>query len=552
MPAAAPVSAHPVQASAPSRAERGAKPGKVSAAGSASTPGTTSGGDFGQYFREQAGTVAPATPVTSPHGPEATAASGDHAPASAEPVPSLAGSGLAGSAPATKLPDSPQSLILELQGKGQLQGKPHGAADEVAAAEVAAGAQSGGETGPVATALDKASALDEGKVTKGSPSTKGAGQNEKADSVDPSKDAASSLPIVAMPPSAASPAVISPVPLLPLKPAVASYSGTTQPARAGANPQGVNTQKLTGGKVATPVSAAAENSPAAPPAPGAPDGVANQPPLPEPLTAALAGQISSGDGKQTSGTGSGDARAKGSSESSPAMPGPHAGQVAATPATAAPASLSALPAAAHSEAPSFPLPHVVASPPAAAPSAAGNPSPAGATVLYDRLDQAAAPVVLHSGAQHVSVGVHDPNLGWVEIQTQNSGGHVDAMLVASSGQTHDSLAAQLPAMAQFLAQRDVRVGTLAVQQQTQNQTGGGGTGGGMGSGTGYSGNGGAGGRYSGSANTGGERNAARSAGVPTARGRISGTVSGAGAATEAASLGEASPYRPLSYISVRA
>ena len=82
----------------------------------------------------------------------------------------------------------------------------------------------------------------------------------------------------------------------------------------------------------------------------------------------------------------------------------------------------------------------------------------------------------------MSVGVHDPNLGWVEIQTQNSGGHVDAMLVASSGQTHDSLAAQLPALAQFLEQRDVRVGTLAVQHPTQTASAGSGHGGGASSG----------------------------------------------------------------------
>lgn len=151
----------------------------------------------------------------------------------------------------------------------------------------------------------------------------------------------------------------------------------------------------------------------------------------------------------------------------------------------------------------------------------------------------------------MSVGVHDPNLGWVEIQTQNSGGHVDAMLVASSGQTHDSLAAQLPALAQFLEQRDVRVGTLAVQHPAQTPTAGGGQGGGansggaMGSGTGYAGNGG-GARHPNSANADG-RSTPRSSGIRTAR---PGGIAGPAAGTS--SGGEASPYRPLSYISVRA
>lgn len=540
MPAAAPVHAHTVPASAPLRAKGAVKGGEASAAGSASVSGTASGGDFGQYFREQAGTVALTTPVTGAHGPEAKSASGaDPAPASAEPRPSLAGSGLAGSAAAATLPDSPQSLLLD-----ELQGKPHGTAAEIVAAE---GAQAGGETVSTAAAPGSTTEADKAKITKASSSLKDTDQKDKAENAASPKDTASALPVPLVPPSTASPAAIGPAPLvppLPLKPAIVAISGNTQPARAGANPQGVNVQKLTGGKAAPPVGAAAEIGSAAPLAQGVPGG------------AALATQVSSGDGRETSGTENGDARSSGdakSRESSPAAPGPRAGQAAAMPATAAPASLSASPAAAHSDAPSFPLPHVVSGPPAPSPSAAGGASPTGATVLYDRLDQAAAPVVLHSGAQHVSVGVHDPNLGWVEIQTQSSGGHVDAMLVASSGQTHDSLAAQLPAIAQFLEQRDVRVGTLAVQQPAQppasgsGQGGGTSSGGGMGSGTGYSGDGGAGARHSGSANAGDGREAPRPGGFRTARpGGIPGAASGPG------SGGDALPYRPLSYISVRA
>ncbi len=88
-----------------------------------------------------------------------------------------------------------------------------------------------------------------------------------------------------------------------------------------------------------------------------------------------------------------------------------------------------------------------------------------ATAPYDKIDQEAAPAVLHAGAQQVAVGVRDPNLGWVEIKTQNVAGHIDATLVTASQQTHTSLAAQIPAMAEYLRQSDVRVGTLAVHQQ---------------------------------------------------------------------------------------
>lgn len=108
---------------------------------------------------------------------------------------------------------------------------------------------------------------------------------------------------------------------------------------------------------------------------------------------------------------------------------------------------------------------------------------------YTRMDQGAAPIMLHSGVQQVAVGVQDSSLGWVEIRAQNVSGHVDATLLTASGQTHDSLASQLPAMAQFVAQRDVQLGALAVRQQASaglsNGFGGAGNSGGAGYGTGH-------------------------------------------------------------------
>lgn len=100
--------------------------------------------------------------------------------------------------------------------------------------------------------------------------------------------------------------------------------------------------------------------------------------------------------------------------------------------------------------------------PAAAPAANAAPN------LYDKIDQGITPLVLHSGPQHVAVGIRDPSLGWVEIKTQSMAGRVDATLVTSSLQTHASLASQLPAMTQYLEQRDVRVGTLAVHHEMPN------------------------------------------------------------------------------------
>jgi Flagellar hook-length control protein FliK len=91
-------------------------------------------------------------------------------------------------------------------------------------------------------------------------------------------------------------------------------------------------------------------------------------------------------------------------------------------------------------------------------SVSGNP--------YQRLDQgpSASPVVFSSSATRMVVGVHDPALGWVEVKTQSTAGQVSAALVTSSSQTHESLSAQLPSLTQFLAEREVKVGDLVVQQ----------------------------------------------------------------------------------------
>lgn len=166
-------------------------------------------------------------------------------------------------------------------------------------------------------------------------------------------------------------------------------------------------------------------------------------------------------------------------------------------------------------------------------------APVAAASAYDRIDQGAAPVVLHSGAQHVSVGVQDPTLGWVEIKTQNTGGHVDATLVTASGQSHDALAAQLPAMAQFLQQRDVRVNALAVHHELpsgQNGAAGNGSGGGAnyGGGAGHSSHPGPG------QGSGGERG--------TAYGGLSSRLLG----NAGVGVSEDAGLRPVSYISVRA
>ena len=162
---------------------------------------------------------------------------------------------------------------------------------------------------------------------------------------------------------------------------------------------------------------------------------------------------------------------------------------------------------------------------------------------YDKIDQGAAPLVLHSGAQHVAVGVRDPELGWVEIETQNIAGHVDATLVTTSGQTHASLAAQLPAMTQYLEHSDIRLGTLMVHHQPPGTGDGSGYGSGDGSGKGPNhGSGyesGSGESSTQTFNQAGSGNSAQDNGVSPGL-------------HEPINNDEAPAFRPISYISVRA
>jgi flagellar hook-length control protein FliK len=87
---------------------------------------------------------------------------------------------------------------------------------------------------------------------------------------------------------------------------------------------------------------------------------------------------------------------------------------------------------------------------------------------YQKMEQVldAPASVTSAAANRVAVGLHDPALGWVEIKTQSTGGQIAAALVASSTQSHQTLAAQLPSMAQFLSDREIRISSIAVEQQT--------------------------------------------------------------------------------------
>ncbi len=83
-----------------------------------------------------------------------------------------------------------------------------------------------------------------------------------------------------------------------------------------------------------------------------------------------------------------------------------------------------------------------------------------AHAAFERMDSAPPPQVLASGPQRLEVGIRDAGLGWVEVRTHAAAGHI-AAVVAASPEAHTALAAQLPAMREYLASQHVRIATLA-------------------------------------------------------------------------------------------
>jgi len=79
-----------------------------------------------------------------------------------------------------------------------------------------------------------------------------------------------------------------------------------------------------------------------------------------------------------------------------------------------------------------------------------------------RMDGASAVPAPRLAQHSVAVGIEDPAHGWIEVRAQGTAGQVTASLAAASPEAHAALHAQLPAMAQYLAERDLGVRSVAV------------------------------------------------------------------------------------------
>ncbi|MGC2212701.1 MAG: hypothetical protein WA419_12120 [Silvibacterium sp.] len=533
MPLAAHITALPASAS-PALLERAGAP--VSA--------TASTQKFSELFREQTGALPVAFPAPSPK-PAVTTAKSNETNAAPEPSHKTEASSLTEQALTEQAESASATAITPVSSQASSQ-IPSQSQSPSAANTVGNAVQTLAEASEVSLSSLAAESKDTAslsqRTTIGSPHK--ASENSQ---VSKPRNKESETPLAATGQLVAQsvlPVISSQIPPRAAQSTTASSAlGQTSAATNGnRGTSAVNMAKPTeerdaeAGSSVPPQSGSAEDHSAVPLAQGTQQVTGNQTPSSASSVAGAATQQSA----HTAADGSA------SSKESPSSALPHssvAQQNAHAPAEqtagGATAASSATPAEAHSiDAGSLsPSPSRMEQPSGAAPSASTNPPANVATSLYEKIDQGAAPVVLHSGAQHVAVGVRDPDLGWIEIKTQNTAGQLAATLVTTSSQTHATLAAQLPAMTQYLHERDVRVGTLAVQQQMP----GGNSGSGPGNG---SGNSGSGAQNPNHPNSGSQGAAAQHTGVSPGfltSGLLQPGIEDAG-----------SSLRPVSYISIRA
>jgi hypothetical protein len=84
---------------------------------------------------------------------------------------------------------------------------------------------------------------------------------------------------------------------------------------------------------------------------------------------------------------------------------------------------------------------------------------------YAKLDEGAAPTLVHASAQRVAVAVHDPVLGDLQVRAQAASNQVQASLSTGSAASHAQLSGQLPSLAHFLAEQRVAVARLSVDRE---------------------------------------------------------------------------------------
>lgn len=109
---------------------------------------------------------------------------------------------------------------------------------------------------------------------------------------------------------------------------------------------------------------------------------------------------------------------------------------------------------------------------AAAPAAPAANAPTSAAVMAG-WQQASAQAALSAPANHqVTLNVHTDALGTVQLHATMQNNVLGATLAVDRPEVHHWLSAQLPALEQTLAARQVQVGSLQLQAQTAGGGGG--------------------------------------------------------------------------------
>ena len=87
-------------------------------------------------------------------------------------------------------------------------------------------------------------------------------------------------------------------------------------------------------------------------------------------------------------------------------------------------------------------------------------APLNAAGAFERLDSAAAPQMIASTPQRLTVGVQSGGLGWVEIRAHTAQGLVSTTLATASVESQHAVAAELPSIRESLSGAQVQVGDL--------------------------------------------------------------------------------------------
>ncbi len=96
--------------------------------------------------------------------------------------------------------------------------------------------------------------------------------------------------------------------------------------------------------------------------------------------------------------------------------------------------------------------------------------------LFTHLDaaQSLPTAQIRATPHEIRLGYRDPSYGWIEIQTRADAGHLTASLQTASDAGHRVLSAELPAMHQYLGERDIAMHSLSVSHSDVQAQGGGG------------------------------------------------------------------------------